>query len=997
MKRWISVLALFALLSLLALPARQARAADFVDVTVRIKCVEQVENPDTASGDGDYFPEVKIGDHDFSIQPTSSGPLGAGPIEDDTFCPDWRFTRNVDRTGPIDIVIRLKDSDGDLNFDTDLMDISPVNNKVELFIRFNAFTGTWASADSEVNGNIARGDGDHGFPEANDGRIAQIEFDVFVGTNSDIDGDGIPDAIENNGVRRSDGSLVADLKALGADPCRKTIVVRIDYMTGAADGHSHEPKAAAIQQVVTAFDQAPVNAVTCPYTGTHKAKGIDFIYMKGASIMEQAIMALDDGFRAARAANFPAELRPYAHYAIFVHDQASGSSSSGLCCESTQGNKDFIVSLGSWRSACVGPGANGTLETGTQDDDVVVGAAIDVGPDLTCDTPRNVASDDVQLLAVNSGASDARVGAANDQAGTIMHELGHALGLAHGGDETTNFMPNYIGAMNYAFQFGIPRGPTPPGAAAPPTVLDYSSAKLADLDKSKLKESAGVGSSLTDWTRWTDASGAVRWGSAAGGIDWDWNGAIDNGSVDCGDGISKNCVSVNINADDDSGAPQTVLTGFDDWQNLKYRAVESPSAGASNAAPHPTIPDVNFPTALREQTTFLASFDPNLAATKVVDKADAQGGDTLNYTVTVANVGTGPTINTSVTDTFPVGQAKRPETRQIGAIYPGARKTEVFKLTVACSTADGTALVNSAAASGTDMGGGAEADLTNNTSSASTTVHAPKLKVAKTASGAGLAGEALTFNVVVSNTGSGTATNVEVKDILPADVYYSVALDQGTGPKPVSVVRNGDGTTTLTWKLGSLTGAGAQELKYTARPSLLFLGGESLTNVVEVTYQNANGCTFVPERATASTTITVVPPTRDPLTHGFWRNHPELWSTELLARIQATDQRFDTDNNGELSSAEVTAVLAPNGNMDRILLQQLNATYFNLATRRINAATALDPKAKLVQQLSLSNVRDAALYARGTLALPLSSATRDRYSNATIVLDGINNNKITLY
>ena len=32
-------------------------------------------------------------------------------------------------------------------------------------------------------------------------------------------------------------------------------------------------------------------------------------------------------------ANFPAGLGPYAHYAVFVHDQAAGTSSSGLCCD----------------------------------------------------------------------------------------------------------------------------------------------------------------------------------------------------------------------------------------------------------------------------------------------------------------------------------------------------------------------------------------------------------------------------------------------------------------------------------------------------------------------------------------------------------------------------------------------------------------------------------------------------------------------------------------
>jgi hypothetical protein len=50
------------------------------------------------------------------------------------------------------------------------------------------------------------------------------------------------------------------------------------------------------------------------------------------------------------------------------------------------------------------------------------------------------------------GGADCNL-SAREQAGTLMHELGHNLGLRHGGGDDTNYKPTYISIMNYAFQF----------------------------------------------------------------------------------------------------------------------------------------------------------------------------------------------------------------------------------------------------------------------------------------------------------------------------------------------------------------------------------------------------------------------------------------------------------------------------------------------------------------------------------------------------------------
>jgi uncharacterized protein YqgV (UPF0045/DUF77 family) len=125
-------------------------------------------------------------------------------------------------------------------------------------------------------------------------------------------------------------------------------------------------------------------------------------------------------------------------------------------------------------------------------------------------------------------------------AGTFMHELGHNLGLQHGGandfqqptDFYDNYKPNYISVMNYAFQFGIPYTTTPGSTTIAGYRVDYSDVKLPDLNETDLDETIGI----QDTARPTD----ITYGNGDSFCDTpmptlgpvDWNG--DGNTTDTG-------------------------------------------------------------------------------------------------------------------------------------------------------------------------------------------------------------------------------------------------------------------------------------------------------------------------------------------------------------------------------------------------------------------------------------------------------------------------------
>ena len=155
--------------------------------------------------------------------------------------------------------------------------------------------------------------------------------------------------------------------------------------------------------------------------------------------------------------------------------------------------------------------------------------------------------------------------------GVLMHELGHNLGLRHGGDEDMQYKPNYLSVMNYLYGWHVPpqansvwpfrkwkyafgnsagmyvcpAGSTNSNCAAQlPYAFNYSEGGGLPLNESILYESANVG------------RGALPGVYA----DWDENGSL-----------TTTPIARDLNQD----GQLTQLTDHNDWANISLPFVQS--------------------------------------------------------------------------------------------------------------------------------------------------------------------------------------------------------------------------------------------------------------------------------------------------------------------------------------------------------------------------------------------------------------------------------------
>jgi uncharacterized repeat protein (TIGR01451 family) len=201
-------------------------------------------------------------------------------------------------------------------------------------------------------------------------------------------------------------------------------------------------------------------------------------------------------------------------------------------------------------------------------------------------------------------------------------------------------------------------------------------------------------------------------------------------------------------------------------------------------------------------------------------------GDTVTYTVVVANNGDIDAVDVHVTDVLPAGVTGTglDETVTIAA---GGQQEFTYVATVTTDQAYyGATIVNTAAY---------EHSTASGSDTASFTIATPALTVAKTVEttqALAQLGDVVTYTVTVANNRPATATGVVMTDVLPLGVTFGGWIDQGSAMPA-------EPTDTVTWGPNDISQGESFGFSFTATVTTdEAFYGERITNTVE--YDSAN-------------------------------------------------------------------------------------------------------------------------------------------------------------
>lgn len=200
----------------------------------------------------------------------------------------------------------------------------------------------------------------------------------------------------------------------------------------------------------------------------------------------------------------------------------------------------------------------------------------------------------------------------------------------------------------------------------------------------------------------------------------------------------------------------------------------------------------------------------DLELTKIVDSPTVSEGDTLAFTLTLANLGPNDATAVAVADTLPPGLSFASSTPSQGSYDPGTGIWSIGDVVVAGTASlileaiadagtGGSLLTNIARVAASEQ---TDDDPANDVDSVGVTVTVVDLAVTKTVDDASpIEGENVTYTIALVNLGPDDATGVSVADMLPEEVTFVSAsatrgsYDDATGAWVVGAVAAGSSAT----------------------------------------------------------------------------------------------------------------------------------------------------------------------------------------------------------
>jgi len=354
--------------------------------------------------------------------------------------------------------------------------------------------------------------------------------DVAV-TAIDNDRDGIPDSAEVAG-----GTYAGiDYYAMGARVAQPDIFIQIDHMKSTDQGIL--PAKESMQKVVDAFKARNIAVHFDSGTLYSHAFNPALFNLGGSRISKNnkvdyhQCLGMGDQLNCASIYDYKDKSmdirrKQVFHYLLMANSQEEDGKSSSSGYAEIVGN-DLAVTLGDW--------------------------------------------------GLNTSSENELNKLVNFQAATIMHELGHNLGLDHGGRDALNNKPNYYSTMNYLYQL-MGLGSNPRTLSVVERYLFDKKANGFDWnDVCKLEAgpcsrdfridySDGSGHPLNEYS--LNESDMIGRGSLGAYADWNLDGQLND-------------LSYALDLNDDGN--KTYLYDYNDWDNLILAFARAPSgnSGAS--------------------------------------------------------------------------------------------------------------------------------------------------------------------------------------------------------------------------------------------------------------------------------------------------------------------------------------------------------------------------------------------------------------------------------